>query len=119
VAKLVKWFAKLGRWVAKLMVARLLATTALWVRIQTSLKNTKKYVGEISKGVATLARQKYTEKLDTPRLLSNQTRVENLVTFKEKKSPIALLRNKKKTENDNSVHTMFCTSIPRGRMLCP
>ncbi len=29
-----------GRWVAKL-VARLLATAALWVRIQTSLKNTK------------------------------------------------------------------------------
>jgi hypothetical protein len=32
--------AKLGRWVAKL-VALLLATAALWVRIQTSLKNTK------------------------------------------------------------------------------
>jgi hypothetical protein len=34
-----KWVAK-GRWVAKL-VAHLLATAALWVRIQTSLKNTK------------------------------------------------------------------------------
>jgi hypothetical protein len=32
--------AKFGRWVAK-MVARLLATAALWVRMQTSLKNTK------------------------------------------------------------------------------
>jgi hypothetical protein len=31
----------LGRWVAKLVV-RLLATAALWVRIQTSLKNTEK-----------------------------------------------------------------------------
>jgi hypothetical protein len=31
------WVAELGRWVAKL-VARLLATVALWVRIQTSLK---------------------------------------------------------------------------------
>ncbi len=31
---------KLGRWVAKL-VARLLATAALWVRIQTPLRNTK------------------------------------------------------------------------------
>jgi hypothetical protein len=30
----------LGRWVAKL-VARLLATAALWVRIQKSIKNTK------------------------------------------------------------------------------
>ncbi len=29
-----------GRWVAKL-VARLLVTTALWIRIQTSLRNTK------------------------------------------------------------------------------
>jgi hypothetical protein len=37
-----------GRWVAKL-VARLLATAAYWVRIQTSLKNTK--MGDISKGV--------------------------------------------------------------------
>jgi len=33
------WLSK-GRWVAKL-VARLLATATLWVRIQTSLKNTK------------------------------------------------------------------------------
>jgi hypothetical protein len=30
-----------GRWVAKLVQARLLATAPLWVRIQTSLKNTK------------------------------------------------------------------------------
>jgi hypothetical protein len=43
------WLREMGgyleRWVAKL-VARLLATAALWVRIQTSLKNTsppKKY----------------------------------------------------------------------------
>ncbi len=36
--------------VAKL-VARLLATAALWVRIQTSLKNRYK-MGDISKGVA-------------------------------------------------------------------
>ncbi len=35
-----RWVAKLGRWVAKL-VPSLLATVALWVRIQTSLKNTK------------------------------------------------------------------------------
>ncbi len=32
--------AKSWRWVAKL-IARLLATAALWIRIQTSLKNTK------------------------------------------------------------------------------
>ncbi len=32
---------KIMRWVAKLVVARLLATAALWVRIQTCLKNTK------------------------------------------------------------------------------
>jgi hypothetical protein len=32
--------AKIERWVAKL-VAHLLATAALWVRIQTSPKNTK------------------------------------------------------------------------------
>jgi hypothetical protein len=36
-----------GRWVTKL-IARLLATAALWVRIYTFLKNTK--VGDISKG---------------------------------------------------------------------
>jgi len=40
VAKIGRWVAKIGRWVAKL-VARLLATAALWVRIQTSLMNTK------------------------------------------------------------------------------
>jgi hypothetical protein len=38
--KVGKWVAKSGRWVAKL-VARLLAKAALWIRIQTSLKNTK------------------------------------------------------------------------------
>jgi hypothetical protein len=32
--------AKLERWVARL-VARLLATASLWVRLQTSLKNTE------------------------------------------------------------------------------
>jgi len=37
------------RWVAKLL-GRMLATTALWIRIQTSLKNTK--MGDIRKGVA-------------------------------------------------------------------
>ncbi len=36
-------------WMAKL-VERLLATAALWVQIQTSLKNTK--MGDISKGAA-------------------------------------------------------------------
>ncbi len=40
VAKKGRWVAKLGRWVAKL-IARLLATAALWVPIQISLKNTK------------------------------------------------------------------------------
>jgi|688.fasta_scaffold274881_1 hypothetical protein len=55
----------LGRWVAKL-VARLRVTAALWVRIQTSPKNTK--MGDISKGVGntlgqhTLARQKIYKK---------------------------------------------------------
>jgi hypothetical protein len=38
VAKLGRWVDKLGRWLAKL-VARLLATAVLWVRIQTTLKN--------------------------------------------------------------------------------
>ncbi len=71
-AKLGRWVAKLGRWVAKVskvweisakhgdgwlsrgmggqvgrwvakLVARLLATAALWVRIEPSLKNTKKW----------------------------------------------------------------------------
>jgi hypothetical protein len=61
VAKFGRWVAKFGRWVAKVviwvamswrwvakagrlvakLVAPLLATAALWVRIQTSLKNTK------------------------------------------------------------------------------
>jgi hypothetical protein len=49
VVKLGRWVVKLGRWVAKL-VARLLATAALWARIQTSLKNTK--IVDISNGVA-------------------------------------------------------------------
>jgi hypothetical protein len=35
-----RWVTKFGRWVAKL-VARLLAMADLWVRIQTSFKNTK------------------------------------------------------------------------------
>jgi hypothetical protein len=40
-----------GRWVAEL-AARLLATAALWVRIKTSVKNTKYKMGDISKVVA-------------------------------------------------------------------
>jgi hypothetical protein len=40
VAKFGRRVAKFGRWVAKL-IAHLLATAALWVRIQTSPKNTK------------------------------------------------------------------------------
>jgi hypothetical protein len=36
-----RWVAKLGRWLAKL-VAHLLATAALWVRIQTYIINTKR-----------------------------------------------------------------------------
>ncbi len=35
----VGWLGKQGRWAQ--LVARLLATAALWIRIQTSLKNTK------------------------------------------------------------------------------
>jgi hypothetical protein len=35
-----RWVAIVGRWVAKLE-AHLLATAALWVQIQTSLKNRK------------------------------------------------------------------------------
>jgi hypothetical protein len=35
-----RWVAIVGRWLDKLE-AHLLATAALWVRIQTSLKNTK------------------------------------------------------------------------------
>jgi hypothetical protein len=42
-------YRKEGRWVDRFL-ARLFATVAIWVRIQTSLKNTK--VGDISKGVA-------------------------------------------------------------------
>jgi hypothetical protein len=51
------------RWVAKL-VARLLATAGLWVRIQKSLIYTK--MGDIRKGMVstcTLARQKYLKKM--------------------------------------------------------
>jgi hypothetical protein len=44
--KFTSW-AAVGRWVAKL-VARLLATTALWVQISQKYK-----MGDISKGVAT------------------------------------------------------------------
>jgi hypothetical protein len=36
--------AKLGKWVAKLVVGRLLAAAALWVRIQTSLRNKKIHI---------------------------------------------------------------------------
>jgi hypothetical protein len=41
----------IGRWVVKL-VERLLTTAALWVRIQTSLSQKKKKIGDISKWVA-------------------------------------------------------------------
>jgi hypothetical protein len=48
-----------GRWVAKL--ARLLATAPLWIRIQTSFKNTK--MGDIRKGGQhNVARQKNIQK---------------------------------------------------------
>ncbi len=56
VAKLGGWVAKLGRWATKVgiwlakLVARLLATAALRVRIQTYNKNTK--MGDMSQGVA-------------------------------------------------------------------
>jgi hypothetical protein len=49
VAKYRGWVAKYRGYVAK-SVARQLATAALWVRIQTSLKKSK--MGDISKGVA-------------------------------------------------------------------
>jgi hypothetical protein len=57
VAKLKRWVAQLGRWVAKL-VARLLVTAALWVRIQTSLKKYKMGEKRHRSGQHTLARQK-------------------------------------------------------------
>ncbi len=63
-AKKGRWVAKSGRWVAKL-VARLLATADLSVRIQTSLKNTKGRQKQRS-GQHTLARQKYIEKYGSP-----------------------------------------------------
>jgi hypothetical protein len=52
-----RWTAKLGRWVEKLE-ARLLTTAGLWVRIQTSLKNTN----GLGSGQHTLARQKIYKK---------------------------------------------------------
>jgi hypothetical protein len=45
-----RWLVKLGGWVAKL-VAHLLATAALWVRIYRHLQRRTK-MGDISKGVA-------------------------------------------------------------------
>jgi hypothetical protein len=51
---------QLGRWVAKL-VARLLATAALWVRVQISLKKIHKGHKQKS-GQHTLARQKIYKK---------------------------------------------------------
>ncbi len=71
--KLKRWVAKLGRrslsqgdgWLSwyRYPVARLLATAALWVRIQTSMKNTK--MGNISKGVANILwpAKKYTKNI--------------------------------------------------------
>jgi hypothetical protein len=44
-AKIGRLVAKIGRWVAKL-VACLLATVSLWVRIQTSIKITKWAMGD-------------------------------------------------------------------------
>jgi hypothetical protein len=61
VAKKGIWEVKRGRWVAKL-VARLIATAALWARIQTSLKNIKIGVHKQRSGQPTLARQKIEEK---------------------------------------------------------
>jgi hypothetical protein len=43
------WVAKSEGWMAK-SVVRQLATAALWIRIQISLKNHK--IGDISEGVA-------------------------------------------------------------------
>jgi hypothetical protein len=51
----------LGRWLAK-MVTRLLATAALWVQIQTSLKITK-WEYKHRSGKHTLARQKSMQKV--------------------------------------------------------
>jgi hypothetical protein len=45
-----RWVAEFGRWMNELL-AHLLATAGLWVRIQTFLKNTK-WAGDISKEVA-------------------------------------------------------------------
>jgi hypothetical protein len=50
-----RWVAKLlGKWVARL-VERVLATAAFWVRIQTSLKNTK--LAKLAKEWPTLSSQ--------------------------------------------------------------
>jgi hypothetical protein len=46
-----RWVAKLGRLVAKLVV-RLLATAALWVRINSKDISQKAKLGDMSKGVA-------------------------------------------------------------------
>ncbi len=61
IRKIGRWLAK-GRWVA-IFIAHLLATAALWVRIQTSIKKNTK-LGDISKGVANTlsAAKKYLEK---------------------------------------------------------
>jgi len=50
VAEFGRWVAEFGRWMAELL-AHLLATPGLWVRIQTFLKNTKR-AGDISNEVA-------------------------------------------------------------------
>jgi hypothetical protein len=53
--------AYIGIWVAKL-VAHLLAPAALWVRIQTSLTNTKNGRHKHKRGQNTFARQKNRQK---------------------------------------------------------
>ncbi len=58
VAKLGRWVAKLGRWVAKL-VARLLATAALWAANPDISQKHK--IGDMS-GQHTLARKKNIQK---------------------------------------------------------
>ncbi len=62
-AKFRRWVDKFGRLVAKL-VARLLATAAVLVRIQTSLKNKKIGRHKQRGGQRTVARQKSIQKKD-------------------------------------------------------
>jgi hypothetical protein len=71
-----------GIWVAKL-IARLLAPAALWVRIQTSLKNTKWATSAMEWPTHSSPPKKICKKIRTDSCLQISTKIENKKNIRE------------------------------------